>query len=111
VQYLGIARGIDVRKLPYAYEYLQIAVEEKAQEALSTLRAFPVTDAELSYEQAIVQQTYELLKDPVIPNAFLYQRYKSALLDTANRALNGDEAAKTDFLGRVEELVNGKEIK
>ncbi|HMM31532.1 MAG TPA: hypothetical protein PKB13_07115 [Clostridia bacterium] len=111
VQYLGIARGIDARKLPYAYEYLQIAVEEKAQEALRMLGAFPVTDAELSYEQAIVQQTYELLKDPVIPNAFLYQRYKSALLDTANRALNGDEAAKTDFLGRVEELVNGKEIK
>lgn len=111
VQYLGIARGIDARKLPYAYEFLELAVAEKAQTALSLLGAFPVTDAELSYEQEIVQQTYELLKNPVIPNAFLYQRYKSALLDAANRALNGDEAAKTDFLGRVEELVNGNEIK
>ncbi|MEN6471763.1 MAG: hypothetical protein ABFC62_09885 [Clostridiaceae bacterium] len=112
VQYLGVARGIDESKLPYAYEFLELALGEKAQTELQLLCVFPVMELEgMHYEPAIVQKTYELLKDPVVPNAFLYQRYKDALKDAANRALNGDEAGKTELLARLEELVNGREIK
>ncbi|HWS28947.1 MAG TPA: hypothetical protein VN512_02410 [Clostridia bacterium] len=112
VQYLGIARGIDERKLAYAYEFLEIALSEKAQATLMSLCVFPVKELpEVSYEPAVVQKVYERMGTPVVPNAFLYQRYKDALLDAANRALNGDEAGNLDFFARVEELVNGRKIK
>ncbi len=112
VQYLGVARGIDERKLPYAVEFIGISLTEKAQRSLLSLNAFPVTETnDLSYEPPLVQETYEKLKNPVVPNAFLYERYKTALFDAASRALNDDEAGKIDFAARVTELVNGAEIK
>lgn len=112
VQYLGVARGIDERKLPYAYGFLELALSQKAQKSLSPLGAFPVTEVpDLSYEIPIVAKVYALLKEPVVPNAFLYQRYKDALLEAASRTLLGEEAGKRELLARLKELVNGKEIK
>jgi len=112
VQYLGIARGINMRKLEYAYEFLEIAISEEAQASLLPLGVFPVRELpEVMFEPAAVQSVYERMRTPVVPNAFLYQRYKDALLDAANRALNGDEAGRVDFFARIEELVNSREIK
>ncbi len=112
VQYLGIARGIETRKIEYAYEFMEIVLTEESQTSLLKLCVFPVRDlSETVFEPAVVQNVYERMRTPVVPNAFLYQRYKDALVEAANRALNGEEAGRVDFFARMDELVNDREIK
>ena len=58
-------------------------------------------------ESALLASAAEHLREPKIPNAFLLQRYRDALEETARRVLAGDAEAKKDFEARLKELVSG----
>lgn len=107
VQLIGIGREIDERKVIYAAKFIDLVLEEKAQASLFEKGAFPVIEITEQPEDVpeLASMTTQYLRDPVVPNAFLYQRYKNELREAAVRALAGDAAGRKDFDERMKELV------
>lgn len=109
LQMVGMASGIGDEKVPYATELMGRLFTESAQESFVRLGLLAVIgpDAQEKAENALLFEAMEKLRAPVIPNAFLLQRYRDVLQETARRALLGDGAAKKDLDARLKELVSG----
>lgn len=109
VQLIGISRDIDEREAAYANVFIDMLLGEQAQASLAEIGALPVIELSGETEKPAAPGLSAMLApcmaEPVVPNAFLYQRYKTALTEAALRALKGDEAGRTEFDERVKELV------
>ncbi|MPN16966.1 hypothetical protein SDC9_164315 [bioreactor metagenome] len=107
VQYLAIARDTEERKLPYIKAYFELILRADHQAGLIDTGLLPSTTLkeEKMGDIAIVAALQGALEEPLVPNAFLYQRYRDELASLAQRTLSGDRAAKKDLEGRVKELV------
>lgn len=108
VQLIGIDKRMDAEKLSYAMEFIDMLYREKNQLSLVDLGLFPIIERveDPEYAEDYLAALYILLREPVLPNAFLYQRYQAALVEAALRAVAGEETAKTDFDTRIKELVS-----
>lgn len=109
VQMIGLSHGIDQKKRAYAIELIERIFSETAQKQFAQLGLISVTevDPKALPESALLASAAEHLREPKIPNAFLLQRYRDALEETARRVLAGDAEAKKDFEARLKELVSG----
>lgn len=107
VQYLSLDRNIPEKKIPYALEFISLVLEKNAQTTLTELNAYPAVSGIESQDLelfGIADEAYELLKDPLVPNAFLYKRYRDALEEDAYLALTGEISAQERLMDRVHEL-------
>ncbi len=113
VQLLGIMRGIEEEKIPYAAALVEAMLSEAAGKTYWKLGMVPAAGipAEQKQENAILAEAGEKLADPVLPNAFLAHRYRDVLEETAQRALSGDGDAKKELEARLKELVSKPQIK
>lgn len=107
VQLLGINKSIEAQKIPYALEFIQLMLSEEVQATLADIGAFPATvlATEPKYDQEVLLSIAKTLENPAAPNAFLYQRYRDALAEAAQRALSGDAYGAKEFEERLLELV------
>ncbi|MDR0839853.1 MAG: hypothetical protein LBN26_00475 [Christensenellaceae bacterium] len=113
VQYVGIARDADARKLPYIEDYFALLLREDSQASLAELGLLPVIRLEAEDKATDLEPLRALrekLAAPLIPNAFLYQRYQDELLSLSERALAGDAIAKKELDQRLKQLVKAVEI-
>lgn len=108
VQFLALDRDIAEEKIAYALELISLALEDEAQSELCDLNAYPVIRSldDMAFN-GIADSVYELLNEPVIPNGFLYKRYKDALDEEAMLAISGDDESRASFMKRIEELTYG----
>jgi hypothetical protein len=107
VQLLAVARDTDEEKAVYAAKFINLILDEKTQASLVKEGVFPVIALAEKPEEMpkLPSMAAGYLDDPVVPNAFLYQRYKDELKEAAIRALKGDVSGRKDFDGRMKELV------
>jgi hypothetical protein len=107
VQLMGVARDTDEEKAVYAAKFIDLILEEKTQASLLKEGAFPVIGLSEKPEDipGLSLMAAPYLEDPDVPNAFLYQRYKDELKESAIRALKGDVSGRKDFDERMKELV------
>lgn len=106
MQLIGVDKNILNVKYGYAMELIELLTQAKAQQTLPELGACPVVDVpEPKHINDLTELLYFELKEPLVPNSFLYQRYKTVLEEAALRALAKDENGKLDFEARVKELV------
>lgn len=106
VQLVGIDKNILNVKYNYAIELIDILLSLESQQSLTELGACPAVKIEKpKHLNSTTQLLYSQLKEPLVPNTFLYQRYKIVLAEAALRALKKDKNGKLDFEQRIKELV------
>ena len=107
VQYLAVAKDTQEAKLPYLEAYFELILRADNQATLLGLGLLPATalPEKTEAQASIVAAVQAVMKEPKVPNAFLYQRYHDELAALSQRALSGDEAAQSDLDGRIKELV------
>ena len=106
VQMIGFFSGISEEKRPYAAELIEHVFSEKSKKRLTQLGLISTTDPLPETENTLIADATKHLSNAVIPRAFLLQRYRDALEESARRALAGDADAKKDLEARLKELVS-----
>jgi len=100
--YLGVARDTPPEKAEWCLKFFDFLISAPVQRMLPALGAFSVrTDTPCPYGDALLvtlDRAYETL---TTPDPFAYHVHKAKLLEEAELALGGDEAAKSNFFQRL----------
>lgn len=107
VQFIGITRSIGKAKEKYAYAFIEGLLSDECQQRLIKNGLFAAADCQYSPENAPAPLKNVFASEVKLyaPNTFLYRKHKQPLEAAAQRALQGDEAAKNDVRTRLLELV------
>ena len=103
---IGFFSGISEEKRSYAAELIEHVFSEKSKKRLMQLGLISTVDPLPETENTLIADAAKHLSSAAIPRAFLLQRYRDALEESARRALAGDADAKKDLEARLKELVS-----
>lgn len=107
VQFIGISKAMDITKEKYAHAFIESMLSQKCQQSLIENGLFPVADYAYLPENAPrpLKDVFAAEVKLFAPNAFLFRKHEQPLQAAAQRALQGDAAAKNDIRARLLELV------
>lgn len=105
VQYLAAARNTDAERLSVLSDFFSFLLSQETQLALTALGALPVTAAagNAQFTDARMEALFAAYREtaPLVPDAFLYQRHRDALISDAYGALSGDVSGRQAFFERA----------
>ena len=112
VQFLAAAAGTDDQRCAIAAELILFLLTPTEQERLAALGAMPVADGvKAVYSEPLLAGWNEAFADhPAgVPDAFLYQRHREALVQDALRAMAGEAGASDAFSERLAVVLGGQD--
>lgn len=102
VCYLGMDRNTSSEKAEWCLEFYEFLLSEPVQRMLPALGAFSVrTDTPCPYGDGLLVKLDRSYKTVTVPDPFRYHVHRTKLLEEAEAALKGDEAAKNNFFQRL----------
>lgn len=108
VFYLGASRYASEEQVAALADFALFLLSDDEQRGLATLGALPVTQvSDVVYAEARLEALNAAYLEPLVPDPFLYQRHKDALLGEAAAALAGDASARESFEKRLLLTLNG----
>jgi len=108
VFYLGASRYASPEQVAALADFARFLLSDDEQRNLATLGALPVTEVtDVVYAESRLEALLEAYLEPVVPDPFLYQRHKDALLSEAASALAGDLSARESFTKRLLLVLDG----
>ncbi len=107
IQLIGISKNMAETKQKYAYAFIESLLSQESQQNLIKSGLFPAVNCAYLSENAPapLKKIFAAEMKLRAPNAFLYRKHKQPLEAAAQRALQGDAAAKNDVRARLLELV------
>ena len=102
VCYLGVDRNTSPEKVEWCLQFYDFLLSEPVQRMLPALGAFSVrTDTPCPYGDGLLVKLDRSYETVTVPDPFRYHVHRTKLLEEAEAALKGDEAAKNNFFQRL----------
>ena len=102
VCYLGVDRNTSPEKAEWCLKFYDFLLSEPVQRMLPALGAFSVrTDTPCPYGDGLLVKLDRSYEAVTVPDPFRYHVHRAKLLEEAEAALKGDEAAKNNFFQRL----------
>lgn len=102
VCYLGVDRNTSSKKTEWCLKFYDFLLSEPVQRMLPALGAFSVrTDTPCPYGDGLLVKLDRSYEAVTVPDPFRYHVHRTKLLEEAEAALKGDEAAKNNFFQRL----------
>ena len=102
VCYLGVDRNTSSEKAEWCLKFYDFLLSEPVQRMLPALGAFSVrTDTPCPYGDGLLVKLDRSYEAVTVPDPFRYHVHRAKLLEEAEAALKGDEAAKNNFFQRL----------
>ena len=102
VCYLGVDRNTLSEKAEWCLKFYDFLLSEPVQRMLPAMGAFSVrTDTPCPYGDGLLVKLDRSYETVTVPDPFRYHVHRTKLLEEAEAALKGDEAAKNIFFQRL----------
>ncbi len=112
VQFLAAASGTDDQRCKIAAELILFLLTPPEQERLAALGAMPAADGvNAVYSEPLLADWNAAFSESAgrVPDAFLYQRHRDALVQDALRAMAGEAGASDAFSERLAVVLGGQD--
>ena len=102
VCYMGVDRNTSPERAEWCLKFYDFLLSEPVQRMLPALGAFSVrTDTPCPYGDGLLVKLDRSYETVTVPDPFRYHVHRTKLLEEAEAALKGDEAAKNNFFQRL----------